>query len=121
MKCLTRNHLPPLSHPTITMATLSVLVLAIVATVAQAQSLTVINFCSEAVFLSTGTSYGTINNNVNVAAGRSANLGISSNWDGAINVGKCVIALLTVSDRATRNWMQQRWFDMYHWWPYLGR
>ncbi|KAN0085979.1 hypothetical protein V8E55_007113 [Tylopilus felleus] len=33
------------------------------------------------------TSYGSIQNNVNVAAGASHNMGISSNWDGVINVG----------------------------------
>ncbi|KAG1747385.1 Osmotin thaumatin-like protein [Suillus lakei] len=69
------------------MAALSALVLVAIATVAQAQSLTVVNSCSESVFLYTGTSYGTIHNNVNVAAGHSANLGISSNWDGAVDVG----------------------------------
>ena len=31
--------------------------------------------------------FGTIDNNVAVAAGASSNLGISSNWDGAVNVG----------------------------------
>jgi hypothetical protein len=77
------------------MATLSALVLAAIVTVAQAQSLTVVNSCSEAVFLYTETSYGTIDNNVNVAVGQSVNLGISSNWDGNVNVGKCVNPLLS--------------------------
>ncbi|KAG1766703.1 Osmotin thaumatin-like protein [Suillus occidentalis] len=69
------------------MATLSALVLAAIVTMAQAQSLTVVNSCSESVFLYTETSYGTIDNNVNVAVGQSVNLGISSNWDGNVNVG----------------------------------
>ncbi|KAG1718742.1 Osmotin thaumatin-like protein [Suillus paluster] len=70
------------------MSVLSALVLvAAVATVAQAQSLNVVNSCGESVFLYTQTSYGSVANNVNVAAGQSANLGISSNWDGAVNVG----------------------------------
>jgi hypothetical protein len=75
------------------MAILSTLVVAAIATVAQAQSLNVVNSCSEAVLLYTQSSFGTVNNNVNVAAGASANLGISSNWDGAVNVGKCVTTL----------------------------
>jgi hypothetical protein len=75
------------------MVALSALVLAAIATLTQAQSLNVVNSCSEAVFLYTQTSFGTVNNNVNVAAGQSANLGISSNWDGAVNVGKYAIAL----------------------------
>ncbi|KAI9567050.1 Osmotin thaumatin-like protein [Boletus coccyginus] len=65
----------------------STLALAVLVTMAQAQSLTVLNKCSKSVFLYTQTSFGSINNNVNVAAGASANMGISSNWDGAINVG----------------------------------
>ncbi|KAF8137369.1 Osmotin thaumatin-like protein [Boletus edulis] len=55
--------------------------------VVHAQSLTVVNQCSESVLLFTQTSFGTIDNFVNVGAGASANMGISSNWDGAINVG----------------------------------
>ncbi|KAH0834885.1 Osmotin thaumatin-like protein [Lanmaoa asiatica] len=69
------------------MSLLSTLALAALVTVAQAQSLTVVNKCSESVFLYTQTSFGSIANNVNVAAGASANMGISSNWDGAVNVG----------------------------------
>jgi len=74
------------------MSLLSTLALAALVTVAQAQSLTVANKCSESVFLYTQSSYGSINNNVNVAAGASANMGISSNWDGAINVGESLIS-----------------------------
>lgn len=70
------------------MSLLPILALAAVVTVAQAQSLTVDNKCTESVFLYTQNSFGTIDNNVNVAAGTSFNMGISSNWDGAINVGK---------------------------------
>ncbi|KAF9226408.1 Osmotin, thaumatin-like protein [Gyrodon lividus] len=69
------------------MSLLSALALAALATVATAQSLNVVNKCSESVLLYTQTSFGTINNYVNVAAGASANMGISSNWDGAVNVG----------------------------------
>jgi hypothetical protein len=104
------------------MATLSALVLAAIVAVAQAQSLNVVNSCSESVFLYTETSYGTVDNNVNVAAGQSANLGISSNWDGNVNVGKCVTPLLSFPlNRPTRYRMQQRRLYMYHRWPYLGR
>ena len=57
------------------------------AVVSNAQSLEVVNKCSENVFLSTQTSFGTINNNIVVSAGATTNMGISSNWDGAVNVG----------------------------------
>ena len=103
------------------MLVLSALVLAGITTVAQAQSLTVLNSCSESVFLYTQTSFGTVNNNVNVAAGQSANLGISSNWDGAVNVGKHVVVSLFIFSLTTllaRYRLQ--WFYMHHWWPYLG-
>jgi hypothetical protein len=56
---------------------------------ATAQSLNVVNKCSEEVFLFTQTSFGTIANNLQVQAGATQNMGISSNWDGAVNVGKC--------------------------------
>ncbi|EGO04076.1 hypothetical protein SERLA73DRAFT_175820, partial [Serpula lacrymans var. lacrymans S7.3] len=69
------------------MAFRSILALATVATAVSAQSLNVVNSCSESVLLFTQTSFGTIDNNVVVAAGASANMGISSNWDGAVNVG----------------------------------
>lgn len=75
------------------MSLLSTLALAAFVTAAQAQSLTVLNKCTESVFLYTQTSFGTIQNNVNVAAGASANLGISSNWDGAVNVGEPSVSL----------------------------
>ena len=74
------------------MSLLSILSLAALVTVAQAQSLTVLNKCSKSVFLFTQTSYGSIKNNVNVAVGASVNMGISSNWDGAINVGESLIS-----------------------------
>ncbi|KAG8216518.1 hypothetical protein J3R82DRAFT_6634 [Butyriboletus roseoflavus] len=54
---------------------------------AQAQSLIVVNQCGELVFLYTRTSFGTIANNVNVTAGTSVNMNISSNWEGAVNAG----------------------------------
>jgi hypothetical protein len=66
---------------------LSLVVLATLAAVAIAQSLQVVNKCSEGVLLFTQTSTGTINNNVVLAAGASADMGISSDWDGAVNVG----------------------------------
>ncbi|KAG2110328.1 Osmotin thaumatin-like protein [Suillus discolor] len=68
------------------MAILSALVLTTIVTVARARSLVVVNNCSESVFLYMSTSYGSIDTNVNIAQGQSANLGITSNWDGAINV-----------------------------------
>jgi hypothetical protein len=66
---------------------LSLIAFAAFATVANAQSLEVVNKCSEDVFLFTQTSFGTIKNNVVVAAGASTDMGISSNWDGAVNTG----------------------------------
>lgn len=62
--------------------------IAAVTTMTHAQSLNVANHCSHPVFLYTQSSYGTIDNNVAVAAGQSANLHISNNWDGAVNVGE---------------------------------
>lgn len=53
-----------------------------------AQTLNVHNNCGEQVFLFTQTSFGSIANNVFVNPGATQNMGISSNWDGAINVGK---------------------------------
>lgn len=67
---------------------LSLLALVAVATTANGQSLTVVNKCSESVLLLTQTSYGSVDNLVNVGAGASVDMGISTNWDGAINVGK---------------------------------
>lgn len=66
---------------------LSLVVLASLAAIAIAQSLQVINKCSEGVLLFTQTSTGTINNNIVLAAGATTDMGISSNWDGAVNVG----------------------------------
>ncbi|KIJ45428.1 hypothetical protein M422DRAFT_67199 [Sphaerobolus stellatus SS14] len=54
---------------------------------AQAASLNVVNKCNIPVFLFTQSSSGTIANNLNVAAGATQNMGISANWNGAINVG----------------------------------
>lgn len=65
-----------------------VLSLAVLAAYASAQSLTVVNKCSESVFLFTQTSFGTIDNDVTMAAGATQSLSISSNWDGAVNVGE---------------------------------
>lgn len=64
------------------------LAIAAVATMSRAQSLTVVNSCSFGVFLYTTNSYGSIDQNVQVGAGVTQDLGISSDWDGAINVGK---------------------------------
>ncbi|KAF7296510.1 hypothetical protein HMN09_01057800 [Mycena chlorophos] len=58
--------------------------------VAAAQSLVVNNLCSIPVFLftQTGSGQGSISNDITLAAGQTGfNMGISSNWDGAINVG----------------------------------
>ena len=90
------------------MSLISTLALAALVTVAQAQSLTVDNKCSESVFLYTQNSFGTIDNNVNVAAGASTNMGISSNWDGAINVGELLLVSfvdLRSSAHVRRHWM----------------
>jgi len=65
----------------------STLALTALIAVANAQSLNVVNQCTESVLLYTQSSFGTVNNYVNVAVGATANLGISSNWDGAVNVG----------------------------------
>lgn len=59
-------------------------------TLSRAQSLTVVNSCSFGVFLYTTNSYGSIDQNVQVGAGVTTDLGISSDWDGAINVGKSI-------------------------------
>ena len=56
----------------------STLVFVALVVVAQAQSLNVVNKCTETALLYTQTSYGSIQNNVNVAAGGSHNMGISS-------------------------------------------
>lgn len=70
------------------MFTLPLLALVATAATANAQSLTVVNDCGESLLLFTQTSYGTIDNYVNVGAGASVDMGISTNWDGAVNVGK---------------------------------
>lgn len=57
------------------------------ATIVSAQTLNVVNKCSQSVFLNTVSSSGTIANDVTLAAGATKNMGISSNWNGAINVG----------------------------------
>ena len=72
--------------PIFTSAILSTLLVS-----AAAQSLNVVNQCGEEVFLFTQTSFGTIANNLQVPAGATQNMGISSNWDGAVNVGKCCL------------------------------
>ncbi|KAF8839657.1 Osmotin, thaumatin-like protein [Paxillus ammoniavirescens] len=69
------------------MSLISALALSALVTLSRAQSLNVVNKCGESVLLFTQSSFGTVANYVNVAAGASANLGISSNWDGAVNVG----------------------------------
>ncbi|KAE9405074.1 Osmotin, thaumatin-like protein [Gymnopus androsaceus JB14] len=66
----------------------SVLALALAAVNVAGQSLSVVNECSESVFLFTQTSFGTISNDLTVAAGATQDMGISTNWDGAINVGE---------------------------------
>jgi hypothetical protein len=58
-----------------------------IASSAAAQSLHVVNKCQFPVFLYTQTSYGSILNNINLAAGATQAMGISSNWAGAINTG----------------------------------
>lgn len=70
------------------MFSLSLVTAAAFATLASAQSLHVTNLCSQSVLLFTQTSYGSIDQNVVVGAGATVPMGISSNWDGAINVGE---------------------------------
>ncbi|KAF9069968.1 thaumatin [Rhodocollybia butyracea] len=65
----------------------SLLALALAAVSVAGQSLNVVNNCGESLFLFTQTSFGTIDTNVIVNAGTTTSLGISSNWDGAVNVG----------------------------------
>nr|GAT55210.1 predicted protein [Mycena chlorophos] len=61
---------------------------ALAAVAAAAPSLHVDNLCPVSVFLFTQTSFGSISNNVHLAAGEKGHgMDISSNWDGAINVG----------------------------------
>ncbi|KAF8523679.1 Osmotin thaumatin-like protein [Hysterangium stoloniferum] len=52
-----------------------------------AASLNIVNKCNQQVFLFTQSSSGTIANNVVVGAGATRNMGISANWNGAVNVG----------------------------------
>lgn len=80
-----------LASPT-TMARL--LSLVALAAYASAQSLTVVNQCGNDVFLYTQNSFGTISNNVALASGATQNLGISSDWDGAVNVGQWAMSRL---------------------------
>jgi hypothetical protein len=68
-------------------------VAAVTFAVADAQSLEVVNKCNEDVFLFTQSSFGTIDNNIMVSAGASTDMGISSNWDGAVNVGEYFVGL----------------------------
>lgn len=65
----------------------ALLVAAVAAGSASATSLKVVNECTQELFLFTQTSYGSVANNVAVAAGATLDMGISSDWDGAINVG----------------------------------
>jgi hypothetical protein len=52
-----------------------------------AASLNVVNQCGSDLFLFTQSSFGTINQNVDIAAGTTVNMDISDDWDGAVNVG----------------------------------
>ncbi|KAG9313528.1 Osmotin thaumatin-like protein [Chiua virens] len=69
------------------MFSLSLLAVVATAVTANAQSLNVYNQCDQEVLLFTQTSYGSIDNYVYVDAGATVDIGISSNWDGAVNVG----------------------------------
>jgi len=69
------------------MFALSVATIAALATFANAQSLHVVNECDQSLFLFTQTSYGSIDENVVITAGETVHMGISANWDGAVNVG----------------------------------
>lgn len=53
-----------------------------------AQRLRVFNTCgSTTVFLNTVTTRGHINNNINIPTGETADMEISTDWEGAINIG----------------------------------
>lgn len=67
---------------------LSVLVVAALAAVANAQSLNVVNSCTEDIFLYTATSDGKISPNIVAPAGKTTDMGISTDWDGAISAGE---------------------------------
>ena len=71
----------------------STLVALAIASVARASSLTVVNKCTEGVLLNTQSSHGNIANNVQLGAGKTTNMHISSDWDGAINVGMSAASL----------------------------
>jgi hypothetical protein len=62
----------------------------VLASPALSSTVQVVNRCSFDTFLFTQTSDGTIKqNNVFVAPGATLSMGVSSDWNGAINVGKC--------------------------------
>lgn len=82
---------------------LSLVAVAALAGVARAQSLSVVNKCSEDVFLFQQSSFGTISNNVAVAAGATQDMGISSNWDGAINVGTLILNINQIVQKLIEN------------------
>ncbi|KIJ35375.1 hypothetical protein M422DRAFT_262335 [Sphaerobolus stellatus SS14] len=63
------------------------LVAALLVSNTHAASLKVYNKCTGTVFLNTASSSGTIAHNVLLGAGKSTDMRISANWNGAINVG----------------------------------
>lgn len=65
----------------------SLLIAALLVLNVRAASLKVFNKCTGTVFLNTASSSGTIAGNVLLGAGKTADMRISSNWNGAINVG----------------------------------
>lgn len=70
------------------------LLLAVFMAAVNSQSLTVVNSCTEDVLLFTQTSDGTVDQDVALAAGATTDLGISSDWDGAVNVGEHMLIIL---------------------------
>ncbi|EIM81189.1 Osmotin thaumatin-like protein [Stereum hirsutum FP-91666 SS1] len=97
-------------------------VIAAVAALVHAQSLNVVNSCPHPVFLYMQSSFGTIDNNVAVAAGQSANLHISSNWDGAVNVGTGCNAEGTACTTGGPTWDGRTPFSRaeFNWWAVPG-
>lgn len=96
------------------------------AAIVSAQTLNVVNKCQQSVFLNTVSSSGTIANDVTLAAGATRNMGISSNWNGAINVGKYLDSMYASNANlyvlfllSYRNGLRLQWF-LHYWRSDLG-
>lgn len=69
-------------------STFNVFAVATLAAVDNAQSLTVVNGFTEDIFLYTATSDDRISPNIVAPAGKTTDMGISADWDGAISAGE---------------------------------